>query len=195
MKKILLPVLLALCTTQIWAQSSFSVTYPVSLPAGDLKDFVYKGSFRGIAVDYRYSIKSTMAVGVSAAWHSFYDERSADTYTVENISLHGKQYRYSDNVPMVATATYIMAPNEAFKPYATVGMGMMYTRRNTDMNIYRIKQEAWNFTLQPEIGVQIHSGELMGVVLSGKYTHGFQAGSELHEPQRLFSLHIGLCFF
>ncbi len=195
MKKILIFIMLGLSATQLWGQSNFSITYAMGLPVGDVKDYISQASFRGIAADYRYNINPTMALGVGFAWHTFYDERPSDTYTIENVSLTGKQFRYSNHVPMLATATYFMEANEMFHPYATVGIGVTYTRRNTDMNLYTLEQEAWNFTLQPEIGVQIHTADLMGFVISAKYLNGFQSGSELHDPQSFFSLHVGFCFF
>jgi opacity protein-like surface antigen len=195
MKQIFIFVFLSFTCTSLLAQSNFSITYSIGLPAGDVKDFVSRGSFRGIALDYRYIITPQKALGFMVGMNTFYDEMPSETYTIENSSLTGKQYRYSNHIPMLATATYYFEPNEFIRPYATFGVGTMYSRRNTDMNLYTFEQEAWNFALQPEIGLQFELTEDMGLVLTGKYFHGFEAGSELTGDQSYFSLNVGFCFF
>jgi opacity protein-like surface antigen len=195
MKKILLLAILAFAGTSLLAQSNFSITYSIGFPSGDLKDFISKTSFRGIAVDYRYNFAPDKALGFNAGFNTFYEELPTDTYTIDNFSLTGRQYRYSNNIPMLATATYYFVPHDFIKPYATLGIGTMYSRRNTDMNLYTFEQEAWNFTLQPEIGVKFETAEHIEIVLSGKYLHGFAAGSELKEAQSYFCLNVGVCFF
>lgn len=195
MKKILILALMGFAPTSLFSQSNFSMSYSMGFPSGDLKDFISKASFRGIAFDYRYNIAPDKALGFNVGINTFYDELPTDTYTIENISLTGRQYRYSNNIPMLATATYYLTPHDFVKPYATLGIGTMYSRRNTDMNLYTFEQDAWNFTLQPEVGVKFETTDHVEIVLSGKYLHGFAAGSELKEAQSYFCLNVGLSFF
>ena len=195
MKKILVLAILAFSGTSLLAQSNFSITYAIGFPSGDLNDFISKTSFRGIALDYRYGFAPNMALGFSAGFNTFYDELPTDTYTIDNFSLTGRQYRYSNNIPMLATGTYYFPAHDFIKPYATLGIGTMYSRRNTDMNLYTFEQEAWNFLLQPELGVKFETAEHLEIVLSGKYLHGFAAGSELEEAQSYFCFNVGICFF
>ncbi len=78
-------------------------------------------------------------------------------------------------------------------PYVGLGVGVTYTLRNTDMNLYTIEQDAWNFTLQPAVGVLIEASDVTKVNISGRYTHGFKAG-ELPGAQSYLSLNFGFTF-
>jgi hypothetical protein len=196
MKKILIIALLGVCTISLKAQNSnFTISYPISIPMGDLGDFISKPSFRGINMDYRYSFQPNLAIGFNLGWNTFYEEKDRDVYTIDNTSLSGKQFRYSNHAPMLATITYFIGEDELFKPYGTLGIGTMYTRRNTDMNLYTLEQEAWNFAIQPEFGVQYRASDHAGVVLSLKYMYGTAAGSELTEAQSFLAINIGFSFY
>jgi hypothetical protein len=195
MKKLLIMLMLACPFASTLAQSNVTISYPISFATGDLGDFIDKTSWRGFSLDYRYMVQTNMAVGLNVSWTTFYEEKPADTYTVDNESLHGKQFRYSNNVPMLATLAYFLKPDEHINPFISLGIGTMYTRRNTDMNLYTLEQEAWNFLLQPEIGMQVMLNQEMALAITGKYNHGFKAGSELSEAQSYFSLNVGLSFF
>lgn len=177
------------------AQSNVTLAYSIGFGTGDLGSFISKPSFRGVSFDYRYRFQPNLAAGVSFQWNTFYEEFSRDTYEVDNVALTGKQFRYSNNFPMLATVTYYLSEDEeGMIPFATLGIGTMYTRRNTDMNLYTIEQEAWNFDLQPEIGVLFNQYDGFGFSASLKYNNGFAGGSELTEGQSYLSLNIGVSF-
>jgi outer membrane protein W len=196
MKKIIILALLGICAgTSLLAQNNFAVSYSMAMSTGDLNTFIGKTSFRGISFDYRYTVRDNVAIGFSASMNTFYESKSSDTYTVDNISLTGKQYRYSNNIPLLVTATYFLSPEETIKPFVTLGIGTMYSRRNTDMNLYTIELEAWNFALQPEAGIQYQLSDMTAIHVSLKYMNGFQAGNELTSSQSFFSLNVGFAFF
>lgn len=196
MKALFIMILLGICTgTFVMAQSNFSVTYAIGIPTGDIQSFSSDVSFRGIALDYRYSFQPNLAVGFMLGMNTFYTELPKDTYTLENVSLTGKQYRYSNHLPMLATLTYYLNAEGDIKPFATLGVGTMYSRRNTDMNLYTIELDAWNFVLQPEVGLEFRNFDSVGFVLSAKYLHGFSAGNELPDAQTYLAINIGFCFY
>jgi outer membrane protein W len=193
MKKILLAAcVLSLCTVGILkAQSTTTITYPIAFPSGDLKDFSSKTSFRGINLDFQKMVQDNVGVGFSVGWNVFYEELNYDTYTVDNVSLSGKQWRYSNLIPMLISSTYQLKPGDSMNPYVGLGVGVMYSLRNTDMNLYTLEQDAWNFTLQPAVGVLIEASDVTKVNISARYTHGFEAGNELPGAQSYFSLNFG----
>ncbi len=196
MKKIfnLLIILLVFGTTMLTAQQSrTSLTYGVGFPVGDLGDFVSKTSFRGIALDYRNMYSEKLGMGVSFGWNVFYDARDYDTYTKGTASLSGKQYRYSNNLPMLVSFDYYLNPGQKVNKYVGLGTGVMYTRRNTDMNLYTLEQEAWNFTLQPQIGLEFDNTYSSAFTIVLKYFYGFAAG-DLEKAQSYLSLNFGWTF-
>ena len=195
MKRITLTLIIAFAVaTGAFAQDHIDINYAIGFGMGDLGDYISQPSFRGISFDYRHAINPNMSVGFNLAWSTFYSEESRKTYTVDNQSLTGKQYRYSNNMPMLATFTYDLSPEEFVAPYATLGIGTMYIRRNTDMNLYTWEQEAWPFVLQPEVGVRFRTSDKVRPTVSLKYTNGFKAG-DFDATQSYLALNLGLAFF
>jgi outer membrane protein W len=179
MKKTILILLYSLSLGTLYAQSNVTFNYSIGFPSGDLSDFTKQVSFRGATFDFRKMVNPNIGVGFSLGWNVFYEELASDTYTVDNVSLSGKQYRYSNHIPMMINPTYYLKPGETINPYVSLGIGTMYTRRNTDMNLYTVEQEAWNFLLQPEIGMQYMLSDMNAINLSGKFNYGFKAGTSL----------------
>jgi opacity protein-like surface antigen len=196
MKKIYLTLAIGLITIgALHAQSNIvTFNYSMGFGTGDVKDFISKPSFRGFGFDFRKLVTPNVGVGGSIGWNVFYEELAKDAYTVGNSTLSGKQFRYSNHIPMLANATYYLKPGEQFNPFVGLGIGVTYTRRNTDMNLYTLEQEAWNFTLQPEFGFLYNMSDEAAFSVSGKFNQGFKAGSELKEAQSFFSLNLGFAF-
>ena len=196
MKKIYFSIcaLMFCAATMVHGQNSnTSVTYAFGFPMGDLGEFIESVSYRGVTIDFRSMAKENLGIGVSLGWNVFYEEKEYDTYTAGNASLSGKQFRYSNHVPMLVSADYYFKPLEKINPFIGLGTGVVYTRRNTDMNLYTIEQEAWNFTLQPEVGIQIQNDFSSGFTIMAKYYNGFAAG-DLPEGQSYLTLNIGMVF-
>ena len=196
MKKIILTVCaFSLCTVGILnAQSLTSINYSIAIPTGDISDFIGKASFRGINFDYQKLVQPNIGVGVSFGLNVFYEEQAYSTYTVDNASLSGKQWRYSNHVPLYISANYFLKPGEQVNPFVGLGVGTIYSRRNTDMNLYTIEQEAWNFGLQPCVGVLFRGSDQNAVHVSARYNYGFKAGNELLDAQSYISLNLGISF-
>ena len=195
MKKILyIPILfIVLIAGEMTAQTNTSLTYSMGFATGDLSDFISKASFRGATIDFRSMTRPDLGVGFSLGWNTFYEAKDYDTYTSGTESLSGRQYRYSNHVPMLISFDYYMKPGEKVSPFIGLGTGVMYTRRNTDMNLYTLKQEAWNFSLQPQIGVQFNNSITSATTIMLKYYYGLKAG-DLEEAQSYLSLNVGFVF-
>ncbi|GGZ12600.1 hypothetical protein GCM10007049_00360 [Echinicola pacifica] len=173
-------------------QDGFTISYPVAFATGDIADYVKPVSFRGLTFDYRSRINENIALGLSSGWNVFYEELPYDTYTIGNESISGKQYRYNNQIPILFTAAYYLKPDQKFNPYGSLGIGTTYSRRNTDMGLYTVELEAWNFTLAPEVGVQSEVIPGLNTSFSLIYYNGFQAGNELDKAQSYLAIKIGV---
>lgn len=195
MKKILLITFISLCSIgSLYAQSNTSVYYSVGFATGDLGDYISQPSFRGIGLDYNKMIQPNIGVGFSIGWNVFYEDKPYDTYTVDNVSLSGKQYRYSNHWPMLLSGSYYLKPGEAINPFVGLGVGTIYTLRNTNMNLYTVELDAWNFALQPQVGVQFSVDDATAITLIAKYNNAFHAGGELDTDQSYFTINLGFAF-
>lgn len=195
MKKILIAIsALFICTIGfVKAQNITTVTYSVGFGTGDVKDFISSPSFRGISIEYNHMVQDNIGVGFQVGWNVFYDALSYDTYTIDNVSLSGKQWRYSNHVPLFLTANYFLKPGERVNPFVGLGLGTIYTLRNTDMNLYTLEEEGWAFGLSPTIGAQIEASDVTKFNVSLRYNNGFKAG-DFNAAQNYLSLNIGFAF-
>ena len=195
MKKILsiFTIMLVTCGA-LQAQSTFTVAYSMGFASCDLSDFISQASFRGATMEFRKMVQPNIGVGLTFGWNVFYEELSRESYTVGSSTLTGKQFRYSNHFPMLLGGNYYLSPGEQFNPFVGLGIGTIYTRRNTDMNLYTLEQEAWNFALQPEVGFLYTLTDGAAIYVSGRYNQGFKAGNELDAAQSYFTLNVGFSF-
>ena len=131
-------------------------------------------------------------MGADIGWNTFYERRAHDTYTSGSVSLTGVQYRYINAMPIYAAADYFFTKGEKINPFVGLGVGTLYTKRNTDMNLYTVENTVWAFALRPEFGVTVNATRGMDIILVGKYNYGFAAGGL--EPQSYFTFNIGMVF-
>jgi opacity protein-like surface antigen len=174
------------------AQSAFSIQYSMGFGSGDVKSFISSSSFRGAAVEYRYLVQPKIGIGADIGWNTFYERRAFDTYTSGTVSLSGVQYRYINAMPIYAAFDYYMKPGEKLNPFVGLGVGTLYTKRNTDINLYTIENSVWAFGLRPEAGVLVNANPGLDIILVGKYNYGFAAGGL--DAQSYFTFNVGLRF-
>jgi opacity protein-like surface antigen len=191
MKKIFI-ILLSVVAISASAQSLTSLQYSMGFGTGDLGDYIGNASFRGFAIDYRKLVQPNIGVGINLGWNVFYEEAPSETYTQGTASLSGKQYRYNNQFPMLMAGTYYLKPGEQINPFAGLGLGTMYSLRNTDMNLYTLEEDAWHFALCPEVGVMFAANPDMSLSITGKYYYGFEAGDL--PSQSYFALNVGFVF-
>ena len=196
MKKIIFLTILCslLITTKGYSQQEgyMSVKYAVSFGSGDMADFISTPSWRGAVVEYRSAVKNNLFVGVDLGWNVFYEKKDHDTYTVGTESLSGVQYRYQNEVPILGTIDYFISPDKSLKPYVGLGIGTIYSERATDMNLYRLEQNTWQFALKGEVGVLYELSYASAIKFGAKYYNGFKTGTL--DNQGYFSLSLGMAW-
>ena len=191
MKKLLF-ILFIVVSVPSFSQNITSLQYSMGFGTGDLGDFIGKPSFRGFTIDYRKMVQPNVGVGFDIGWNVFYEEKSYAVYTDENVSLGGRQWRYNNQVPLLFAADYYLSPDEAINPFVGLGIGTMYSKRNTDMGQYTLEEDAWHFAIRPEIGIMYEVNPEFSFSVTGKYYMGFEAGDL--EAQNYFVLNFGFVF-
>lgn len=196
MKKIIVLMIFGalLGTTKSFGQqdSYMSVQYSVSFGMGDMADYVSKASWRGILVEYRGYVNSQVFAGFDVGWNVFYEKKDYDTYTQGTESLSGIQYRYQNQVPILATVDYLIKNDGALRPYVGLGIGTMYSERATDMNLYRLKQNSWQFAVKGEVGMLYEVSYSSSIKLAVKYYNGFKTGKM--DNQGYLSINLGMAW-
>jgi outer membrane protein W len=195
MKKLII-VISIICFGGSFAKAQNSLTafsYSMGFGTGDLGTFNGNSSFRGATIEYRKYLQPNVSLGLEAGWNVFYEAKPYDTYTSGTVSVSGKQYRYQNQVPLLATVNYYFSPGEKFNPFVGLGVGTMYSRRNTDMSTYTLEEQAWHFAVKPEVGFLYQLQPELAAFVAVKYYNGFQAG-DLKQAQSYITLNVGLAF-
>jgi hypothetical protein len=192
MKKALIIALMAIGPVCCFAQGNFMISYPISFPMGNLKDYTSNTSFRGINMEFNKQVAPNRTVGIEVGWNVFYQHVSAKTYTEGTTSIYGVQYRYTNAVPMVAGGKWYFEGHGTMHPYAGVGLGTLYVSRATDFGIFRLTTDAWQFLIRPEIGFDWKIGPAESLFLGAKYYWAFNTSAL--DAQPYLSINIGFKF-
>jgi len=172
---------------------NFILSYPISMPLGDLGDYNEKTSFRGLSMEFNKRVKSNVDVGVEIGWNVFYEKVDDRVYEKETVSISGVQHRYTNTVPMILGAKYYKATtNSKVEPFLGLGLGTLYVDRSTDFGLYRIATTTWQFCLRPEIGIHFKGNQGVGGFAAVKYYGAF--GTSDLDGQSYVSLNLGLVF-
>jgi hypothetical protein len=193
MKKIFIIAILSVFTVVAYSQSGItSLTYSMGFGTGNMHDYISKASFRGFTVDYRGLVRSNVGLGVELGWNVFYDELPDAEYDYRNLTLSGKQWRTTNHFPILLGADYYFNPDADMTPFAGFGLGTMYSLQNTDMSLYTLEKDAWQFAIRPEVGLIFKPAPGVGFNISSKYYYGFKGG-EL-DAQGFFTINVGFVF-
>ena len=195
--RMLLPVALLLATA-VEAQAQYSewywgAAYSTALPMGDQKTFTggeggQSFTFRGATIEGRKILNENVSAGLSFGWHVF--STSGDrTNTIDNVTISGNQYRYTNAFPLFANMHYYFGQRGALRPYIGANVGTIYEERRVDVNLYSISQDKWHLAFAPEVGVVFPLGWVVRGVLSARYHYGLKAGD--FTPQ-YFSFSFGI---
>jgi opacity protein-like surface antigen len=173
------------------AENQLSIQYDMSFGTGDLGGYISAGSFRGASAQYRYAVTDNILVGMDVAWNVFYEKRDYDSYTSGTMTLSGVQYRYQNQVPLLVAADYVFTPDKDFQPYVGLGIGTMYSERNTWMGIWVLEENPWQFAMKPEVGFLYNMSTGTALKVGFKYYTGI--GGDL-STQGYFAISLGFAF-
>ncbi|NJK96644.1 MAG: porin family protein [Bacteroidales bacterium] len=176
-----------------YGQGHVKITYDVSAPLGNTMDFVGETSFRGFSFEAGMNLNDNFALGIKSGLHSFYESLNKDTYTDNNVTIYGKQFRYINSIPILLTASYFFRPDAGVSPYLTVGAGAYSFQRRIDLGLYNATNDfVWNFGLQPEVGMLFSLNKSLKLNLGARYNYILE--NESISDQQYVSFNVGLVF-
>lgn len=155
-------------------------------------DFIDNVSWRGLGFEYRNMVKPNIGVGVGVGYNFFYEDRGYDTYTDGTKTLSGKQFRYLHNIPMIIAGDYYFKPNEKINPFVGFGVGGNYIFKRTEMGVFLIDDEAFQFAMRPEVGAIFQAGPNAKISVTAKYLIGTDA-SDI-DAVSYFMINLGFVF-
>jgi len=193
MKKYLVIIILFASVLTVNAQSLWNVTYDVSVPMGDTKDFIGETSFRGYSIDGRAFINGNVTLGGSWTWNIFHSTEQDITTEIGNITVTGNHYNYGNYMPIMFNTHYYFGTDGGIRPFIGTGIGTIWKEERKNIGTYNvIFDNAWQFGFTPEIGAFIPVGTGAMFFVHAKYTYGIST-SELSTTSYL-SFGIGLAW-
>jgi len=175
---ILITFFLLAVTMTSFSQGGYSTfSYTVGFPAADMSDFTETVSGRGIAFDHNYQLNDNMSIGLGLGWQVFTENLGYQTNVDGTASLSGNVYHYVNSFPIHVTGTYFLNGDE-IKPFIGLGVGTIYNMTDADIGVFRFEDNAWQFSLRPEAGVQFELNYRTGIRISARYNHALET-SEL----------------
>ena len=194
MKRLLLAlVAVPLLTTHVQAQGDWwwGVTYNISVPTGNTKDFVDKTSFRGASLEARKMIGQNASWGLLFGWYVF-DQMRVDSVSAPGVDITGKPFNYVNVFPIQLTGHYYLGKRRGVRFFLGGGAGLMFYKQRTDVGLFRIEQNKTLLGIAPEIGVAIPlSWSLRGVV-NVRYNYTTSSGDV--PSQSWFGFGLGLAW-
>ena len=194
-KHIYLAGFLSLFSTSVFAQGMFSISYDIGLPVGGTSDYISAPSFRGFGLEGRGFIKDNLSYGGSFNWTVLYEEVGPEEWTIpdsETSTAYGKQYRFINSYPIMATMHYYFGEWDATRLYAGGGIGAHIINQRTDAGLYTVDNNQWTLGLAPEIGVLIPISFGSSLNLSAKYQYAVKANDQ--DAVSYLSFKIGFAF-
>ena len=150
-------------------------TYSVSIPTGDTKEFIDEVSWRGVGLDYRYTINHEMTVGLFFGWNVLYErtEEVIDLGTNPPGAISGTQLRTINAFPIMVNAHYYFGERKSIRPYVGLSAGGYYMLQSYEIGIFLWENDQWQWGIAPEAGVVIPVERDFGLILNGKYNYAF----------------------
>jgi hypothetical protein len=168
-----------------------ALTYNMALPIGSLSDFTGDFSPIGIGLDARYLVRREVSIGLAFGWQAFSAETS-DAVTVSNATLQGKQFRWTNVVPLLASAHYYLRDlSPVFTPFAGLNLGTYWAERRVDLGVYTAEPDSWHFGLAPEVGFGFRIRHILPIVIV-RYNHIFSSGGSGDLPY--FNFNVGIAW-
>ena len=196
MKKYFILSILLVSGISAMAQDGYtSLHYDVSFGLGNTSDFISKPSFRGVGFDYQKMVSPNIGVGLSIAWHTFYEEKDYATYSFDDgvTSLSGIQFRYLNALPLHLTTNYYFGEEgDGMRPFLGLGIGTLYSEHKTTMGQWAVTSDAWQFSLQPQVGLLYGFGSDANLFVAGKFNTPFKSDDLDSYPY--VSLNVGFAW-
>jgi hypothetical protein len=164
------------------------LSYDVSFPTSQTKEFVSNISVLGFGLDARKMTHSKYSYGITFHWNSFKDDRlerksdQGNIVTIDDRSL--------ESFPLLINAHYyLFSELESFRPFVggNIGTYFIITRRLVD-NVYR-SDSNWHFGVAPDIGFLLHFMQDVHIMITLRYNYAFKTGGA--PAQSYFSILFG----
>jgi len=190
MKKILLVVLIMISVSPaLVGQDRFAkLTWEISLPMGDMDDFLVNEdvSFGGVSYDYRKLVTDNISVGGNFSWN-FFNGSTREDLVSGTTTVSGLRQFYFNALPIMVNAHFYQDIGKA-QIYIGSGVGGVWTLQRTDIGSYFTDNNNFQFGFMPEIGVNIPISLTSNINLSAKYNVALESANGINVTYFAFGI-------
>jgi hypothetical protein len=177
---------------------STALSYQISFPSGDTKEYTGETSFRGMGLDFRKEVANATTVGLFLGWNVFY-ERIAETVQIETDhpgALTGTQDRFLNAFPIMLTVHRFFGKRGGPQLIVGLNAGGFIMLQELGIGISSFENDQWVWGGAPELGVLVQVDRNAAIIISGKYNYAFTGESALGADvnHSYWTLGIGLAW-
>jgi hypothetical protein len=169
-----------------------AVTWNVSDGLGDTGDFISDISYIGFGIEGRSYIAKSFTIGVEFSWQ-VWDEQSTDAIEIEGGTLTGKQFRYINAFPMLATLDLYAGEIHNFRMFLGVGVGAYYIMKRLQIGLANLEDKDWFFGGGPEFGFLIPWNEVY-FLASARMNYAVRNFSDTEDAEMWWTAKIGVAY-
>ena len=204
MKTTRTPKLVLACLTVLFAVSMaqpakaydewlWALNWNIIIPEGDTAEFIKDTSYRGISLEGRKWQGDNLTVGFMFGWNVMNQKlNTTQSLTGPNSAadVTGTQYRYINTFPVMAGMHMYLGSWGTTRIFAGAMGGGYVVERRTELGLYAIESQKWQWGVAPEIGILLPFESSVGFV-SARYNYAFENGDD-HPEHTYWSAQIGL---
>lgn len=160
-----------------------NLNYGISLPLGDLHQYVNKPSFNGWNAALLYQINPKIAAGLGFGFYDFYQKLPREVYGDKNSAISAVQTHTLQYIPIQPTVVYTPNGNKgAVQPYVGLGIGGALVNYNKYWGEFGDKDNKFAFSVTPMAGIHIPFGKTSPLKLNVgvKYNYIPYTNDEIH---------------
>ncbi len=159
------------------------------IPTGNTANFIGVPSARSGNIEYYMMLDSKFGFGGEIGFTSFFEKKSGETLTSGTLSVTGTQFRFHNLVPVMPAVIYFFNEPGSFRPYVSLGAGIMINTQRIEMGIFQERLNSFQIGIKPELGSIFQLSEFVAIKLSGKY-YNTLGGSRL-PAQSALGINLG----
>jgi opacity protein-like surface antigen len=191
-------ILMIFLGSAAYAQTAFAgMTYQISVPTANTKDFMEKVSLVGFGVEGRRFFGDHFSLGLAFQWNTFRHEVRDKSLPVDpdarsgGSSVSGQVIEHNRDLsayPFMLTAHGYLSKNEKFSPYVGLGVGTIRVHQRADATTQVWKRDSWHWGVAPEIGVIAKIGFDIALVANLKYNYALKTSNVEAQSYATFSV-------
>ncbi|HYX37753.1 MAG TPA: hypothetical protein VE954_32020 [Oligoflexus sp.] len=172
---------LALCidTSASAEQSQVTLEYPMTIPYGEIADFISENSYQGFGFSSFFGSASNMSWGFSFQWIGWDEDENLATYQQNGATFSGSESREINAYPLLFQGRYELARGPVV-PYVGLGLGPAYVEQDQRLGFLHETEYSTQGVYAPEAGLYLNLDSLV-LGAGAQYLDSFTAttGAEL----------------